>query len=49
MFQHLVLELSNLCLEYSLTGLVEDLHLAGVLRLLHEVANHKLSLPLLLG
>jgi hypothetical protein len=28
---------------------VEDLHLAGVLALLHEIMNHQLTLPLLLG
>jgi hypothetical protein len=28
---------------------VEDLHLAGVLVLLHELTNHQLVLPLLLG
>jgi hypothetical protein len=28
---------------------VEDLHLIGVLALLHEIANHQLMLPLLLG
>jgi hypothetical protein len=30
LLQHLVLELGNLRLEYLLTGLVEDIHLAGV-------------------
>jgi hypothetical protein len=28
---------------------VEDLHLAGFLALLHEIANHQLTLLLLLG
>jgi hypothetical protein len=28
---------------------MEDLHFAGVLALLHEIANHQLTLPLLLG
>jgi hypothetical protein len=49
LLQHLALELGNLHLEYLLTGLVEDLHLAGFLALLHEIANHQLTLLLLLG
>jgi hypothetical protein len=49
LLQHLVLQLGNLCLECLLTRLVQDLHLVGVLALLHKIMNHQLTLLLLLG